>query len=299
MAAVQLLEGERSDAKVRQRCERRLRPRCAARSRRTGWDAFPLHDGRARPGIAPRPGPDGGRADPRQQRAAQWLPERREGAPGAAARARRACSATRYASGATSIVLHSSRDHEHRLEDKPPQERRIDVWRRRTARSRLALLFAYLMTRSATWDEATIRLLAPARRDRTRNSEAPRPDAGELRIEAEIAAVVGATRRHREARRRQRVSCPCAWRAFRSWIPFGSDSQRARRARTAGGAGGRGKAVESGEGKESPRAESPAPAARACRRRGFYVRVVFRPRARGSRTRGSCEARMDEGGSLV
>jgi hypothetical protein len=42
-----------------------------------------------------------------------------------------------------------------------PEHRRIDVWWLDDDSSRLALLFAYLMTRTPEWDEAKIRLLVP------------------------------------------------------------------------------------------------------------------------------------------
>ena len=49
-----------------------------------------------------------------------------------------------------------------RLEDTKPGQRRIDVWWFEDDSSRLALLFAYLMTRDDDWDDAAIRVLAPA-----------------------------------------------------------------------------------------------------------------------------------------
>ena len=52
-----------------------------------------------------------------------------------------------------------------RLEDTKPGRRRIDVWWFEDDSSRLALLFAYLMTRNDEWDDAEIRVLAPAAAD--------------------------------------------------------------------------------------------------------------------------------------
>jgi amino acid transporter len=49
-----------------------------------------------------------------------------------------------------------------RLEATKPGARRIDVWWFEDDSSRLALLFAYLMTRDDEWDDAEIRVLAPA-----------------------------------------------------------------------------------------------------------------------------------------
>ncbi len=43
--------------------------------------------------------------------------------------------------------------------------RRIDVWYRENATGRLSLLLAYLMTRTITWEEATVRLLVPVSKE--------------------------------------------------------------------------------------------------------------------------------------
>lgn len=47
-----------------------------------------------------------------------------------------------------------------RLEETKPDKRRIDVWWFEDDSSRLALLFAYLMTRDDEWNDVEIRLLA-------------------------------------------------------------------------------------------------------------------------------------------
>ena len=149
-----------------------------------------------------------------------------EGAPsaGSARYARVLRNALRI--GRNVVVLHASRVHEHRLEDTPPQERRIDVWWWEDGSSRLALLFAYLMTRSATWDEATIRLLAPAAEGH--DQKLAKHLAGmldELRIDAEIVAVVGAdadaiAKRSRDA---STVFLPLRLAGLHLVDPFGSD----------------------------------------------------------------------------
>ena len=52
-----------------------------------------------------------------------------------------------------------------RLAETKPHHRRIDVWWFEDDSSRLALLLAYLMTRTDGWDDAAIRVLAPAAAD--------------------------------------------------------------------------------------------------------------------------------------
>jgi len=80
-----------------------------------------------------------------------------------------------------------------RLEETKSGKRRIDVWWFDDDSSRLALLFAYLMTRSDEWDDAQIVLLAP-----TTAASAPKVALNlatrleGLRIEADITPVVDA-----------------------------------------------------------------------------------------------------------
>lgn len=83
------------------------------------------------------------------------------------------------------LVLGSSEAAWTRLMETPGAERRVDVWWFDDESSRLALLFAHLMTRTDAWEDATIRVLAPssdeaaARLDSTlrRRIEAVRIDA--------------------------------------------------------------------------------------------------------------------------
>ena len=70
-----------------------------------------------------------------------------------------------------------------RLEDTKPGRRRIDVWWFENDSSRLALLFAYLMTRNDEWDDVEIRVLAPAAAD------------GEQKVAANLAARLEGRRR--------------------------------------------------------------------------------------------------------
>ena len=52
-----------------------------------------------------------------------------------------------------------------RLGETKPHTRRIDVWWFEDDSSRLALLLAYLMTRTDEWDDAAIRVMVPAGAD--------------------------------------------------------------------------------------------------------------------------------------
>jgi amino acid transporter len=78
-----------------------------------------------------------------------------------------------------------------RLEQVPNEERRVDVWWFDDESSRLMLLFAYLMTRTESWDEARIRVLVPtSAEDRQKVGANVRRRLEESRIEAEIETVV-------------------------------------------------------------------------------------------------------------
>ena len=82
-----------------------------------------------------------------------------------------------------------------RLEQTKPHGRRIDVWWFDDDSSRLALLFAHLMTRTDDWDDATIRLLVPAPADSGRKVAANLAHRLEdRRIDAEIVPVADADR---------------------------------------------------------------------------------------------------------
>jgi amino acid transporter len=91
------------------------------------------------------------------------------------------------------VVLHSEQEAWDRTVARPSEERTIDVWWWDDASSRLALLLAYLMTRTETWDHATLRLLAPATakdEDRVRKNVEHRLE--EIRIDAALEVVVDA-----------------------------------------------------------------------------------------------------------
>ena len=87
-------------------------------------------------------------------------------------------------------VLHASDADWTALEQRSPDNRRIDVWWFDDDSSRLALLLAYLMTRSELLDEATLRMLAPASADtaqKVRTNLTHRLE--EFRIDAAIDVV--------------------------------------------------------------------------------------------------------------
>ena len=77
------------------------------------------------------------------------------------------------------------------LESVPPERRRIDVWWCDDATSELMLLFAYLMTRSDKWADATIRVLAACPEQETEQAlENIRQVLDGARIEAQPEAII-------------------------------------------------------------------------------------------------------------
>ena len=88
------------------------------------------------------------------------------------------------------VVIDAEETEWREMERVTGGDRRIDVWWFENDSSRLSLLFAYLMTRTDEWDEASIRLLAPAPEESANKVEANlRHRLDELRIEAEIVVV--------------------------------------------------------------------------------------------------------------
>ena len=111
-----------------------------------------------------------------------------------------------------------------RLEETKPSKRRIDVWWFEDDSSRLALLFAYLMTRDDEWDEAEIRVLAPAPADAEQKVAANLAyRLEERRIEATINPVVDADVATVTARSRDAtvVFLPLRVEGMRLLDPFG------------------------------------------------------------------------------
>ncbi|MBI9090757.1 MAG: amino acid permease [Desulfobacterium sp.] len=66
---------------------------------------------------------------------------------------------TMFRFGFNIVVLQTPPDTWMKTQEIPTEERKIDVWWQNDATSRLMLLFAYLMTRTQPWSEATIRVL--------------------------------------------------------------------------------------------------------------------------------------------
>jgi amino acid transporter len=93
--------------------------------------------------------------------------------------------------GCNLVVLDSDPEDIVTLDGTALDARRIDVWYRVGASSRLALLLAYLMTRTPDWKDATIRLLAarPGTMSEQQTSEALREMLGEVRIDAQPVVV--------------------------------------------------------------------------------------------------------------
>ena len=91
------------------------------------------------------------------------------------------------------VALNADDTAWRRVMRREPEDRRIDVWWWEDESCRLALLFAYLMTRTETWDEAHIRLLIPTRPKTDKSVEANLAHRLEdMRIEATIETVVNA-----------------------------------------------------------------------------------------------------------
>jgi hypothetical protein len=89
------------------------------------------------------------------------------------------------------IVFDSDGADWERLPEIPLPERRIDVWWFEDESSRLALLLAHLMTRTEQWEDATIRVLAPATEEKAGRLAADlEKRIDDVRIDAESEVVV-------------------------------------------------------------------------------------------------------------
>jgi hypothetical protein len=67
------------------------------------------------------------------------------------------------------VILNAGAHDFETIEKTRPGKRSIDVWHRDNATGRLMLLLAYLMTRTAPWQDAHIRLLTTAPKDRSKS----------------------------------------------------------------------------------------------------------------------------------
>jgi amino acid transporter len=97
---------------------------------------------------------------------------------------------TAFRLGCNLVVLDAEDPEWAALREVPPDARRIDVWWRGDASSRLMLLLAYLMTRTADWEGAHIRFLGICcAGDSAETAEALQHTLDEARIEAEAVLV--------------------------------------------------------------------------------------------------------------
>jgi hypothetical protein len=92
--------------------------------------------------------------------------------------------------GCNIVALSANNEAMERIEQADPEELRIDVWWEGTRTSYLALMLAYLMTRTEVWRDAKICVHAQGSRD---NSERTGMDLeevlDEVRIDAEVDVV--------------------------------------------------------------------------------------------------------------
>ncbi len=93
--------------------------------------------------------------------------------------------------GCNLVILEAKSEDFVALERVPSKKRTIDVWSEDDASGRLALLFAYLMTRHEGWKRAKIRLFAGRRgaEDRTAAVARLKATLDDVRIEAEPEVV--------------------------------------------------------------------------------------------------------------
>ena len=95
-----------------------------------------------------------------------------------------------FREGRNLVLLRIDAESWTRLQDAPQEGRRIDVWWQGDATARLMLLLAHLMTRSAPWEKATLRVLT--RGDGIRidaEKESLKKKLESIRIEAAVVFV--------------------------------------------------------------------------------------------------------------
>jgi len=102
---------------------------------------------------------------------------------------------TAFRLGCNVVVLDGTPPEWAAVDPTSPDDRRIDIWWRDDASSRLMLLLAYLMTRTEDWDGARIRLLGMSLGpDDDATAEALRSTLRDVRIEADVTIVEPAER---------------------------------------------------------------------------------------------------------
>jgi hypothetical protein len=101
---------------------------------------------------------------------------------------------TALRNGCNVVVLAARKEVLARLVAEEDRPRRIDVWWRGAAGSKLALLLAYLMSRREPWTQARLRVLAECSPDSSlsESEEALRAELDEARIPAEVVIVENA-----------------------------------------------------------------------------------------------------------
>lgn len=92
--------------------------------------------------------------------------------------------------GCNAIVLDFKEKEWAAIEEREPQERRIDVWWWGDKTSQLMLLLAYLVTRNEEWEGSRIRVLAPSSKEASQKAlEGLKKMLEEVRIDAEPRVV--------------------------------------------------------------------------------------------------------------
>jgi amino acid transporter len=98
-----------------------------------------------------------------------------------------------YRLGYNIIILNTDEKKWETILEKPVESHRIDIWWRGDAASRLMLLLAYLMTRNAPWESASIRVIAVNYETESQETiEHLTNTLNEVRIEAEPKIVMAA-----------------------------------------------------------------------------------------------------------
>ncbi len=194
ITAVQLIEGDSgstSAQRVRQEAEGKLR----SELEREGLDAYPLVLTAPDLPVAAMTLLQSWGVGPIRANtvAVNWLEHEADGAATSPTLRFGRLLQRAMSLGHNLVVFDAGEDDWLHLAETPVEQRRIDVWWSEDDSSRLALLFAYLMTRTETWEDAELRLLAPAREGGEQKVAANlRYRLEERRIEAEIIPVVGA-----------------------------------------------------------------------------------------------------------
>lgn len=89
------------------------------------------------------------------------------------------------------VVLEAEDDEWEAVDATPPDKRRIDVWWWDDASSRLLLLMAYLMTRTETWEDARIRVIAAVDPEKGEAASQAhlQETMNEVRIDADVRVI--------------------------------------------------------------------------------------------------------------